>query len=134
MTIPTRAVPPGAGVTAKAFNYGDARLRVHLAWPRGRLPAGILPSGGSYATVNDDGSIWLKLGWWRGVAGRLVITGRRLDAPAPPLDADVPGGYGARGFVPSGLVFPTAGCWRVQGALGAARLSFVVKVTKLERN
>ena len=83
------------------------------------------------ATVGVDGSIHAKLGWWRGVAGRLSVTGRRLDAGAPPLTAHVPAGYGRLGFQPTGLVFPTVGCWRVVGRVGDARLGFVVEVTKL---
>jgi len=31
-------------------------------------------------------------------------------------------------------VFPTIGCWQVVGQLGDARLTFVVKVTKLPRH
>jgi hypothetical protein len=132
VTVPAVSVPRDAGFGPAAFNYGSARLRVQLGWPRGTLPAGILPSGGSYATVMDDGSIWLKLGWWRGLARKLEISGRRLDWPAPPLEADVPTGYGPTGFTPSGLVFPTPGCWRVQGTLGPVKLTFVVKVVELK--
>jgi hypothetical protein len=131
VTMPTREVPPGAGFTAAGFNYGGAHLRAHLYWPNGTLTAGILPDGGSMAIINSDGSIYVKVGWWLGLPGRLVVTGRRLDAPAPPLRARVPGGYGSRGFQPSGITFPTVGCWRVTGKLGRARLSFTVKVTKL---
>jgi hypothetical protein len=83
------------------------------------------------ATVNPDGSIWVKLGWWRGVPGRLVISGRRLDASAPPLRADVPDGYGTLGFQATGLTFPTLGCWRVVGRIGRAHLTFVVRVTRV---
>jgi hypothetical protein len=131
VTIPTRTADGSAG--PGGFNYGSTKLKAELYWPRGTLPAGILPDGGSYASVLDDGSIWLKLGWWRGLAGKLVITGHRLDHPAPPLRAEVPDGYGPRGFVPSGLTFPTVGCWRVQSRLGPARLAFVVRVVKLKR-
>jgi hypothetical protein len=133
VTIPEWTVRPRSGFTAAAFNYGNARLRAHLYWPRGTITAGTLSNGGAMAIVNTDGSISAKLGWWRGVAGRLAITGRRLDRRGPPLRADVPGGYGSRGFQPSGLTFPTVGCWRVTGKLPGARLSFVVKVTKLSR-
>ena len=89
------------------------------------------PSTRQQPTVEDDGSIHAKLGWWRGAPGRLRITGRRLDAAAPPLEAHVPAGYGQRGFQPTGLVFPTVGCWRVEGRVGDTRLTFVVKVTRL---
>jgi hypothetical protein len=130
-TVPTRVARPAATPSAAGFNYGGAGLRVQLGWPKGTLAAGILPDGGSRATVEADGSIHTKLGWWRGVPGRLRITGRRLDAAAPPLGAHVPSGYGRKGFQPTGLVFPTVGCWRVVGQVGDARLTFVVKVTKL---
>jgi hypothetical protein len=130
-TLPTRIARSGPVPSATAFNYGSARLRVHLGWPKGHLAAGILADGGSRATVEEDGSIHAKLGWWRGVSGRLSITGRRLDGHAAPLEAHVPAGYGRRGFQPTGLVFPTVGCWRVVGKVGEVRLAFVVHVTKL---
>jgi hypothetical protein len=131
VTVPNRTVRPGAGFTAAGFNYGNAYLRAHLYWPRGVLVAGVLPNGGAMAIVNRDGSIRAKLGWWRGLPGRLTITGRRVDRRAPPLRADIPSGYGSRGFQPSGLTFSTIGCWQVVGKLGRARLSFLVKVAKL---
>ena len=132
-TLPTRVVQPTAAPRAAGFNFGNAGLRVQLGWPKGTLAAGILPDGGSRATVEDDGSIHAKLGWWRGVAGTLRVAARRLDSSAPPLGADVPAGYGRRGFQPTGLVFPTAGCWRVVGRVGEARLTYDVSVTRLPR-
>ena len=131
VTLPNRTVPPNAGFSAAGFNYGNAYLRAHL-WPQGTLVAGILSDGGAMATINPDGSIWAKLGWWRGLPRKLVISGRRLDASAPPLRADVPDGYGTRGFLPTGLTFPTVGCWQVVGKLGRASLTFVVKVRKVK--
>ena len=133
VTLPNRTVPPGAGFTAAGFNYGNAYLRAHLYWPHGTLTAGTLPDGGAMAIINPNGSISAKLGWWRGLPGKLVIRGRRLDAAAPPLRADVPDGYGSLGFQATGLTFSTVGCWQVVGKVGRARLTFVVKVTKVKK-
>jgi hypothetical protein len=73
----------------------------------------------------------MKFPWWRGVQGRLIIEGRRLDADAPALRAHIPNGYGASGFQATGLIFPTPGCWEVTGHAGEATLSFVVSVVKI---
>src|SRR4051812_913753 len=69
---------PGGDLPAEArgLNYGNRSLAVAL-WRRGRLVAGRLPDGGRLADINPDGSISAKLGWWRGVEGRLRVTGRR---------------------------------------------------------
>lgn len=76
------------------------------------------------------GAIATKVPWWRGVRGRLTITGRRLDGSAPPLRARIPGGYGPVGFQSTALVFPTAGCWSVSGTAGTASLTFVTLVVE----
>lgn len=111
------------------FNHGNGSLWVAL-WPHGKLVAGTFPDGSSRAEIRPDGSIDAKLGWWRGVEGELTIRGRRLDAPAPPLRADVPQGYGVSGFQATGIIFPAQGCWRVTGRAGEAELSFVTLVVK----
>lgn len=131
VTIPGGVPATGSGSDA-SFNYGNAKLRVQL-WPRGILPAGPLPDGSVWATIDRAGTIHAKLGWWRGIPGKLVVTGRRVDAHAPRLSAHVPNGYGRLGFQPTGLEFPTPGCWRVVGSIGATRLTFVVKVRKVGR-
>jgi len=133
VTLPNHTVPDGAGFGREGFNYGNDRMRAALYWPRGTLVAGIRPDGGSSATVNRDGSVSAKVGWWRGVPGKLVVVGRRLDAAAPPLRARVPTGYDQWGFQATGLTFPTVGCWRVTGIAQRERLSFVVRVAKLKR-
>lgn len=125
VTLPGGELPGGA----KGFDYGNVSLAVKL-WPGGVLRAGRLADGSSFADVEADGSIVAKLGWWRGVDGRLTISGERLDAPAPPLRSDVPAGYGRAGFQPTGVTFPTEGCWRVTGSVARARLSFVVRVRR----
>jgi hypothetical protein len=116
--------------------------------PNGQIPPGKIPSPGSrylgngalwtdlYPSpirprpedVKADGTIEVKFGWWRGVAGRLRIEGRRLDAEAPPLSAWIPGGYGRRGFQSSAITFPTAGCWQVTGSVADASLTFVTLI------
>jgi hypothetical protein len=80
--------------------------------------------------IRADGTIEVKFGWYRREAGRrLRISGRRLDAPAPPLRAHIPSGYGAN-FQASGIIFPTQGCWTVTGRVGARRLTFITLVVK----
>jgi hypothetical protein len=83
--------------------------------------------------VLPDGSLAMKFPWWRedGVVGKLEIQGRRLDAPAPPLRADIPDGYGDTGFQASAIIFPTEGCWEVVGKVGDSSLTFVTLVYKI---
>lgn len=128
VTVAKPATRPPASVP-RSFDYGNASIAVALNPPNGRLVAGRLPGGGSRATIDRDGTIRAKVGWWRAGTTKPVITGRRLDAPAPRLRADVPNGYGY-GFQATGLTFPTLGCWRVSGSFGNAHLSFTVLVTR----
>jgi hypothetical protein len=122
-----RTRPPSS--VPRSFEYGNGTIAVSLNPSNGRLVAGRLPGGGSMATINDDGSIDAKVGWWRAGGGRIRITGRRLDAHAAPLKAHIPGGYGG-GFQATGLTYATTGCWRVTGRYGRAQLTFTVLVTK----
>jgi hypothetical protein len=73
----------------------------------------------------------MKFGWWRGISGRLSIQGRRLDASAPLLGAEVLDGFGDGGFQASGVSFSTGGCWEINRAGGAARLTLVNVVIKV---
>lgn len=65
---------------------------------------------------------------WRTVPGPLTVDGRRLDAPAPPLDARIPDGYGDFGGQSTGLDFPTTGCWEIAARVSGRELRFVVNV------
>ena len=113
-----------------SFNYGNAVIRVALQPRNGRLVAGRLGGGGGErATINEDGSIDAKFGWWRAGSGKIRISGKRLDAAAPPLRAHVPSGYG-RGFQATGLTFPTTGCWRITGRYAGASLTFTMLVSR----
>ena len=80
--------------------------------------------------VAEDGSVGMKFGWWRAATGTLEITGRRLGALAPPARGVVSDAYGVTGFQPSGIEFPTEGCWAVTGALPTTSLTFVTFVIK----
>jgi hypothetical protein len=112
-----------------SFNYGNAVIRVALEPKNGRLVAGRLAGGGYRATINEDGSIDAKFGWWRAGSGKIGISGRRIDRAAAPLRAHVPSGYAA-GFQATGLTFSTTGCWRVTGRYAGASLTFTVLVSK----
>lgn len=120
-TRPSREPP----IPGEDFNYGNRHVAVYL-WPKGRLVA--TRHGQTWGRITPSGSIWAKVGWWRGAPGRLYIQGERLDAAAPPLRARVPAGYGS--FQSTGLTFPTPGCWLVVGSVAGHELEFVVLVTK----
>ncbi len=130
VTLPNAKKPPSTANTAlppvPPVFHGNGKLWVKL-WPLGVIVA-------RSNVVDHDGSIDIKLPWWRRVSGTLTINGTRLDAQAPPVKADVPSGYGNSGFQPSGVVFPTEGCWKVTGRVGTARLVFVALVVRAEKN
>lgn len=77
-----------------------------------------------------------KVFWWsedfdlpNELQPNLVVSGRRLDAPAPPLIASratnaFAGDIGDAMLV--GVDFPTAGCWEITGRYRGTELSFVV--------
>jgi hypothetical protein len=100
--------------------------------------------------LNEDRSIWVSVpqdGWpaggqvyrgsqvikgqktyWVRPRGMLLqISGRRLDANAPPVEADIPCCY-TTGFQIVALHFPTEGCWEVHATAGERELHFVTKV------
>jgi hypothetical protein len=123
-------------------DYGNGELWTSL-WVWGEGVVLVPPSH-----IQPDGTLGpMKWPWWRGVPGQLQIEGRRLDAPAPPLQAymgelriDVPVAtpsefeavYTETAFHPTGLVFPTEGCWEITGRVGEASLTFIVWVAVAE--
>ena len=115
ITTPNNSQPPGS--TFGSVFHGNGALWVGLwdsnvvVWP-----------------PEPDGSVDAKFGWWRAASGDLRIDGRRLDAAAPPLTANVPEVYGSTGFQATGIFFPSAGCWEVTGRVGSASLTFVTLV------
>ena len=102
--------------------YGNGSLWVGALWPRGVVI--VTPDH-----VDPDGRLGMKFGWYRLTSGFLTITGRRLDASAPPASGQA-SGYGLTGFNASGVIFPTEGCWQVTGRVGRVALTFVTFVIK----
>ncbi len=121
VTRPNGNAPPEERQSANY--YGNGKLWV------------LLPQDSTYLVtdpgwIRPDGRIGLKWQWWRSAAsaGKLSITGRRLDAETPPLEAIVPEGYGTTGHQTSGIIFSTPGCWEVTGRSGGVELTFVVRI------
>ena len=119
VTRPNGDVPPGETVSPESRYLGNDALWTDL-YPNPLRPR---PED-----IHKDGSIEIKVPWWRGVSGRLTIAGRRLDATAPPLSAWIPTGYGRTGFQSTAITFPTPGCWEVTGRVGDASLTFVTSI------
>jgi hypothetical protein len=117
------------GTEEDPSSYGNRQVSVGPfgLWPEGRVV--FKPGGAGFLT--RDGSLGMKFGWRRGVPGQLRIEGRRLDAAASPLRAEVPNGYGALGFQATYVIFPTPGCWEVTGRVGNATVTFVTMVVKI---
>jgi len=104
--------------------YGNDALSTDL------FPNGVVefsPRGPGF--VLSDGSLMMKFPWWRKADAPLEITGRRLDATAPPLRVEI-GRSGDVHMVPTYIIFPTTGCWEVTGKVGEVSLVFVTKVVK----
>ncbi|MET9242493.1 hypothetical protein [Nonomuraea sp. NPDC003709] len=127
VTLPSPA-PTSSNGTPGPFFGRESSHGAGSLWVGGLEPDGVIEAGADF--VRPDGSISMKYGWWRGVAGKLEISGRRLDGPAAPLRSDVPDGYGDTGFQATGVYFPVEGCWEVTGRVGSARLTFVTLVTR----
>jgi hypothetical protein len=122
ISVATSDPPPG--LIAGSHFYSNGRLWV--AFPR---RGGIIFSRRyGDASVRSDGSIAVKVAWYRGVAGRLRISARRIDGPTGRLRARVPQGYGQSGFQSTAIIFPKSGCWRVTGTVGSVTLRFVLLV------
>jgi hypothetical protein len=109
--------------------YWNGNLSVGAFWPDATVRIG--PGMAGY-TLN--GPLEMKYPWLRagGLTGKLTITGRRLDAASPPLQADIPSGYGNTGFQATGLIFPTEGCWEITGNVDDTTLTFVNRVIRTE--
>ena len=126
VTVPN-GTGPFFGEQASPSLYGNGALSVDLGWPDGTIV--FKPGGPGF--VLKDGSLSMKWPWQRSVHGQLTVDGRRLDAAAPPLRANIPDSYGDIGFQSMALIFPTPGCWEVTGHVANAGLTFVTRVIRI---
>jgi hypothetical protein len=71
-----------------------------------------------------------KIGWFRAIPGDVSVTAESQDLPSARFQADVGTAqdYGPTGFAARALEFSSAGCWRITGILGPARLSMTLEV------
>ena len=126
VTLPNGSTPPGE--KPSSGHHGNGKIWTGLS------PYGVVVAGPDY--VRPDGTIWMKFPWWAdGVEGDLTIRGRRLDAPARRLRAEIDSGWPETGFSgdafwASAITFPTEGCWEITGSTGDASLTFVNLVIK----
>jgi hypothetical protein len=114
----TRGGPGPTGAAQDQFFGWASSFGNDGLWVGGLWADGILMADPRF--VDADGRISMKFGWWHTVPGKLEITGRRLDAAAPPAIGDVPDGYGQTGFQAS-LTFVTF-VIRVPAVISAQRV------------
>src|SRR5580700_2312014 len=114
-------------------SYGNALLSVGPfgLWPNGTVV--FKPGGAGFQT--KDGGLGMKFGWTRGIPGELKVTGRRIDADAPPLrfETNQTNGANSTGFLASYLIFSTPGCWEVNAQVGDRSDSKIKFVTRVEK-
>ena len=88
--------------------------------------------------INEDRTIWtwdqpfvagaqVNTMWMRPANVDLVITGRRLDGDAAPLQARLAKDSSAT-YIATSLTFPKAGCWEVTATAGPSTLTFITRV------
>lgn len=92
----------------------------------GPVPDDVWPSGGKLFS-GGRAVKGQKTYWVRPRGAELVIEGRRIDASAPPVEANIPCCY-PTGFQIVGLFFPTEGCWEVTAKAGPSALVFITRV------
>jgi hypothetical protein len=124
VTIPNGDKPLGQPRTVRWHGNG-------LLWAAWLSPTGVedVPP----ERVGTDGAIGNKLFWATSPATRPpALSGQRLDAAAPPLrvlGANMGSFAGAtKPSWATGVVFPTAGCWRLTARVGDVTLTYVVEL------
>ena len=125
-----RFIPPGPYSEWPALGY--AWYGTDALWTA-------IPNNGEWAGLpHNPPGYTQKVFWWREgyfwtdePEPKLTVTGRRLDAPAPPLVVSKATNAFAADIQSAMLVgvdFPTLGCWEISGVYADAKLDFVVWV------
>ena len=97
---------------------------------------------------DDPDGLWAGLGlenegvwttsnrvlWWRFNPIPIEVSGHRLDANAPPLEADLIEGYEGFSHHISSISFPEPGCWQIEASAGDMQLRFVVSVVPFDES
>jgi hypothetical protein len=99
------------------------------------LDAYLKEQGAVLGRREENGWMSVKAGWERDrrAAGRLKVTGKRLNRRGGRFRAEVSPVYGGKRFariVPSDLFLSSTGCWRVRARAGKARVTYVVLVRR----
>jgi hypothetical protein len=114
-------------------SYGNALLSVGPfgLWPNGTVV--FKPGGAGFQT--KEGALGMKFGWIRGIRGKINVTGRRIDADAPPLrfETNQTNDDRSTGFHASYLLFSTPRCWEVTAQVGDSEDSKITFVTRVEK-
>ena len=116
------------------FWFGSNRL-----WTQ--LPANgtwrMMSYSGRTGTTFGDKMFWWRQGYdWRSepeFRPKLTVTGKRLDASAPPATNDrANSGWTdpSQPFMVTGINLPTLGCWEITGRYNEDELTFIVWVAK----
>jgi len=123
----TPSVPYDALGHQGYFWYGSSSL-----WTE--LPADAI----WYSLPHNPEGYTQKVVWWRDgyvwneePEPNLIVTGERLDAPAPSLNVSTANGVYASDIGSAmmvGMDIPTLGCWKITGKYKDAELSFVIWV------
>jgi hypothetical protein len=126
--VSTASGPGPPGIEEGSHWYGNGAL-----WA-------VLPPGGVFypreVDVKPDGSLWTKLFWYAArVDGVFFLSGRRLDAPSPPLRVHRVNRGWQTNFRGSAtwatpVSFPTVGCWKLRARVQDVTLSFVISVVR----
>jgi hypothetical protein len=126
VTVPSEG-PNGPQMLRGASVHG------HILWVSSWKDGTVPFREGGPGFILPDGSLQMKFLWAKGggLRGPLTVHGKRLDAPAPRLSADIDDEYVNQDYQPSYLIFATAGCWQVTGEVADARVTFVTRVIRI---